>query len=199
MAGPTAAEFRIVYGTENLGSVMSQDIALDCEALKASLTPNDLFIIKSVVDRILQRLHRYGFQPNKSEKLHSLTDNKKPQQVLKSLIRYQKKGTGIATGIRIEVQRLSFVLLEAYRSKQGTRPLFDLSCDDLKGHFKGCMTAISGECSASFSLNHFNVELNEWESVLEPVHVELSVGQMPDELVSIPYVLKCESLLCVCH
>jgi len=183
MIGPTAAEFRIAYGTENLGSVVSQDVALDCEALKASLTPNDIFIIKSVVDSIYQRLQRFGIDASRTDGVrHSKT--KRSRQVLTSLIRYQKKGTGIATAIRFEIQNFSFVLLEPYRSKQGTRPLFDFSFNEFKGRFGGCMTALSGECNASISVKHFNFDLAEWESTVEPVNIDLSLEQMPNELVS---------------
>ena len=183
MIGPTAAEFRIVYGTENLGSVVFQDVSLDCEALKASLTPNDIFIIKSVVDSIYQRLQRFGVNfPQSDLALHS--QDVRPRRFLVSLIRYQKKGAGIATSIRFEIQRCSFVLLEAYRSKQGTRPLFDFRFDAFKGRFGGCMTALSGECNASISINHFNFDLKEWESTMEVVNIDVSVEQMPNELVS---------------
>jgi hypothetical protein len=191
MIGPTAAEFRIVYGTENLGSVMSQDIALDCEALKASLTPNDIFIIKSVVDRVMQRLQKF----QADEQLHSLTDTNRKRKVLSSLIRYQKKGTGIATNIRFEIQRFSFVLLEAYRSKQGTRPLFEFCFDEFKGSFDGCMTALSGECSAVISINHFNFDLAEWESTMESVDIDLRLEQMPNELVSGHRSSVCETIV----
>lgn len=180
MIGPTAAEFRIVYGTENLGSVMSQDISLDCEALKASLTPNDIFIIKSVVDRVIQRLQKF----QADGQLHSLNGTKRKRKMLSSLIRYQKKGTGIATTIRFEIQRFSFVLLETYRSKQGTRPLFEFCFDEFKGRFDGCMTALSGEGGATISVNHFNFDLAEWENTIEPVDIDLTLEQMPNELVS---------------
>ena len=46
------------------------------------------------------------------------------------------------------------------------------------------MTALSGECNASISVNHFNADLTEWESTIEPVNIDVSVEQMPDELVS---------------
>lgn len=183
MVGPTGAEFRIVYGTENLGSVMSQDVSLDCEALKASLTPNDLFIMKSVIDRIMQRLQSFGLH-TQVEPSHLAMVNKQPRRrMLSSLIRYQKKGTGIATGIRVEIQRFTFVLLEAFRSKQGTRPLFDFSINEFKGRLGGCMTALSGECGASLSVKHFNYDLAEWESTVEQVDIDLAVEQMPNEVV----------------
>jgi hypothetical protein len=183
MIGPTAAEFRIVYGTENLGSVVSQDISLDCEALKASLTPNDAFIIKSVGDSIHQRLQRFVVSNSQCQGVMR-SQARRPRRVLHSLVRFQRKGAGIATAIRFEIQHVSFVLLEAFRSKQGTRPLFDVRFSSFKGRFNGCMTALSGECNASISVNHFNADLNEWESTIEPANIDVSVEQMPDELVS---------------
>jgi hypothetical protein len=192
MIGPTAAEFRIVYWTENLGSVVFQDVSLDCEALKAGLTPNDIFIIEMCCgSAFLQRLQRFGVNFSQSERVHSETV--RSRQFLVSLIRYQKKGAGIATSIRFEIQRCSLILLEAYRSKQGTRPLFDFRFDAFKGRFGGCMTALSGECNASISVNHFNFDLKEWESTVEVVNIDVSVEQMPNELVSSDVLLleKC--------
>lgn len=46
------------------------------------------------------------------------------------------------------------------------------------------MTALSGECNASISINHFNFDLKEWESTMEVVNIDVSVEQMPNELVS---------------
>jgi hypothetical protein len=183
MIGPTAAEFRIVYGTENLGSVVSQDVSLDCEALKASLTPNDVFIIKSVGDSIHQRLQRFVTNNSACEG-DARSQKARPSKFLQSLVRFQRKGAGIATAIRFEIQQVSFVLLEAFRSKQGTRPLFDVRFNAFKGRFNGCMTALSGEWNASISVNHFNADLAEWEGTVEPVNIDVSVEQMPDELVS---------------
>jgi hypothetical protein len=42
MIGPTGAELRVVYSTENFGCVVSQDLSLDCDALRACMTPSDL-------------------------------------------------------------------------------------------------------------------------------------------------------------
>ena len=60
MIGPTGAEFRVVYATENLGCVVSQDISLDCEGVKSCLTPNDLSIMISVSRTMFERLRAFG-------------------------------------------------------------------------------------------------------------------------------------------
>jgi hypothetical protein len=106
-------------------------------------------------------------------------------QSQRSRIWFKKKGTAIATSIRVEMQYSSFILLQAYRLKQGTRPLFDFNIKDLKGKFEGCMSALSGEYSAVVSLKHFNFQLSEWEHVIEPFNLSLTLDQMPDELVSL--------------
>jgi hypothetical protein len=178
MIGPTATDFRVVYSTENLGSVVSQDFSLDCEALKASFTPNDLLLIASVVDTIYERLQRFG-----RHDLVTMRESHSARQPMSSLVRYQKKGTGIATSIRFEIQHLSVILLEPYQSKQGTRPLFDVRFNDLKGILRGCISALSGDCNTIFSINHFNFDLGEWESTMEHTEVHLTLERMPNEMV----------------
>jgi hypothetical protein len=187
MIGPTATDFRVVYSTENLGSVVSQDFSLDCEALKASFTPNDLLLIASVVDTIYERLQRFG---NLDATL--LREYDPTRQPMSSFVRYQKKGAGIATSIRFEIQLLSVILLEPYQSKQGTRPLFDVRFNDLKGRLRGCLTAISGDCNTSVSVNHFNFDLGEWESTIEHTELHLTLERMPNEMVRIFCLPKAE-------
>ena len=56
MIGPTGAEFRLVNITENFGWAVSNDVSVDCEHLRSCLTPNDLSILISIVDIMVQRL-----------------------------------------------------------------------------------------------------------------------------------------------
>jgi hypothetical protein len=184
MIGPAAAEFRIVYATENLGCVVSKDISLDCEAIKACLTPTDVFIMKCVVQTFAHRLSR-SFAADHSLEREGMQHSTATVQSQRNIIRYKKKGTGIATSIRVEVQYCSFVLLQAYRSKQGTQPLLDFSVKDLKGKFEGCVSALSGEYSAVVSVKHFNHDVREWEYAIEPFNISLTLDQMPNELVSL--------------
>ena len=182
MIGPVAAEFRIVYATENLGCVVSQDISLDCEAINARLTPTDIFILNCVLQKMAERLSSFSSENRDSENCSMISTSSRYSQ--QSLIRYKNKGTGIATGIRVELQHCSLVVLQAYRSKLGTRPLCDFAITDLKGKLEGCMSALSGEYNAFVSLKHFNFELSDWEHVIEPFGLSLTIDQMPNELVS---------------
>lgn len=177
MVGPTSAEFRIAYGTENQGAVVSQDISLQCENLASSLTTNDLFIIKSVVENMTRRFQKYGLLNNSGS---VALEQAKPR---KSFIRYHKKGTSIATTLRVEMQLFSFVLLQAYRLKLGTRTLFSFAMDEVKVNLDGCMTALSGDCSASLRASHFNPNTGKQDNVLEPFGLIVAVDQMPTELV----------------
>ena len=178
--GPTASEIRIVYATENLGCVVSQDVSLDCESVKACLAPEDMIVLTAVSRYVFERLRSFGVQSWQSG-----NDARKMQSTRRSLIRYQRKGTGIATRVRLEIQLFSFVLLRTYRSIVGTVPIFDLNIKALKGNVEGCMSALSGECHAIVSANFFNTEAGDWEYLIEPFSAILSIEQMPNELVSL--------------
>jgi len=179
MIGPTGAEFRVVYATENLGAVVSQDVSLDCETLKSCLTPNDMMILLSITKKMLERLRSFDFNGQSEDPSARL--RRKRSAV--SMIRYQKKGTGIATRIRAEIHTFSFVLLRAYRSKYGATELLDFNVRQLKWRLEGCMSAMSGECHASLGVNFYNSEVADWEYALEPVDIILAVEQMPNELL----------------
>eukprot|EP00978_Attheya_sp_CCMP212_P024009 scaffold74702_cov53-Attheya_sp.AAC.5 len=193
MIGPTAGEFRAVYATENLGCVVSQEFSLDCDSIKSCLTPNDMHVLthiaRKMVDRLLRSIrdkNEHSNDVDEVEKLSLATSAKKPTPTsfASSFIRYQKRGSGIATRVRIELQSFSFVLLRAFRSKHGARPLFDFYADNLKGKLEGCMSALSGEFSAILSVHFFNSDIANWEYAIEPVNLVISVEQMPNELVS---------------
>ena len=177
MIGPTGAEFRVVYTTENLGCVVSNDLSLDCEHLKSCLTPNDMSILASIVQTMLERL-RGVKDPFANEK------SKQARNLVSSLIQNKKRGTGIATNIRVEVQTISFVLLRAFRSKYGTPEFLAFNVKEMKARLGGCVSALSGECTALFSVDFFNADVSAWEYAIEPFPVTLSVDQMPNELVS---------------
>jgi hypothetical protein len=146
MIGPTGAEFRVVYATENLGCVVSQDISLDCETLKSCLTPNDMFILLNISRKMLERLRTFDFQGQPGNFPGSQSTSRRSAL---SLVRYQKKGTGIATRIRAEVHSFSFVLLRAYRSKYGATEFLDFNVRRLKGRLEGCMSALVCYISSS--------------------------------------------------
>jgi len=177
MIEPTGAEFRVVYSTADFGCVVSQDISLDCEVIKSCLTPNDFSIMVNISQAMFQRLRAFGIQQSGGEPLE------KKRNALSALIRYQKKGTGIATRLRAEIQTFSFVLLRAYKSHFGAPEFLDFNVKEVKGLFEGCMSALSGECSALFSVNFFNSEVADWEYAVEPCPFTLGVEQMPNELV----------------
>jgi hypothetical protein len=104
MVGPTGAEFRVVYSTENFGCVVSQDLSFDCEALKACMTPNDLSIFLNICRKMFERLRAFGWADSDSESVIRREFTLRRFRPLSSFIRYQKKGTGIATRVRAEVQ-----------------------------------------------------------------------------------------------
>ena len=183
MIGPTGAEFRVVYATENLGCVVSHDISLDCEHLKSCLTPNDMSILVSIIRTMMERLRGVQDYNDPGEDREDIK-RQRARNMVSSLIRYQKRGTGIATSIRVEVQTFSFVLLRAFRSKYGAPEFLSFNLRELKSRLGGCMSALSGEGTASISVDFYNSEVSDWEYAVEPFSVVLGIDQMPNELVS---------------
>ena len=179
MIGPTGADFRVVYLTENLGCVVSHDSSLDCEYLKSCLTPNDLSIFVSIMTTMMDRLSGMGDISQSSERELQQKPNSVP-----SLLRYKKRGTGIVTNFRMEFQTFSFVVLRAYQSKYGAPEFLAFNLKELKARLEGCMSALTGECTAEISIDFFNAEASNWEYAVEPFPVKLSIDQMPNELVS---------------
>lgn len=181
MIGPTGAEFRVVYTTENFGRVVSQDLSFDCEEIKACMTPNDVSIFLNICKKMFERLKAFSENDGTSGGRRPMTRRVRP---LTSIMRYRQKGTGIATKIRAELQAFSFVLLRAYKSLLGAPEFLDFNVKDLKGKLQGCVSALTGEFTAYMSVNFFNAEVADWEYVVEPFPVTLSLDQMPNELVS---------------
>lgn len=180
MIGPFGAEFRIVYATENLGCVVSQDMSLNCETVKSHLTPNDLSIMTNISRRMVDRLRAFGSKDAGTPRDETMP---KPLGPIASFVRYQKKGTGIATSVRAEIHAFSFVLLRAFKSHFGAPEFLDFNVKQIKLKLGGCMSALSGDCSALLSVNSFNSEVEDWEYAVEPFPFHLTIEQMPNELV----------------
>ncbi|GKY91151.1 hypothetical protein MPSEU_000087900 [Mayamaea pseudoterrestris] len=179
MIGPLAAEFRVVYSTENFGSIVSQNISLDCGGINSCLTPNDALIMVNICTKMLERLQAFRMPPTRPGENRS----SRRRSSLASLIRYQKRGTGIATRIDLDVQSVSFVLLKAYKSMYGAPEFLGFHLVDWKAKFGGCMSALSGDCSVLLSVKVFNAEVWDWDFALEPFPIHLKVEQMPNEMV----------------
>ncbi len=186
MIGPTGSEFRVANGTENLGTIVSHDISVDCENLKSSLTPNDLSIFVSIVSTMSKRLHGVH-DGDVASKDHTPEGN--AQKTARKITRYRKQGTGIATNIRMELHSFSFVVLREFKTKYGAPEFLALNLIGLKTRLGGCLSALSGECSATISVNFYNAEVSDWEYAVEPFPMIVSIDQMPNELVR----LFCES------
>ncbi|KAG7363354.1 vacuolar-sorting-associated protein 13 C-terminal domain containing protein [Nitzschia inconspicua] len=181
MIGPTGAEFRLVNNTENFGWAVSNDISLDCEHLKSCLTPNDLSILISIIDIMIQRLRGIQSQVAQIEKTEYRGGSK--GNILSSLLRYQKSGTGIATNIRVELQRISFVVLRTFESKYGAPEFLSFNLKEFKTRLSGCMSALAGECVTGISVDFYNPEISEWEEIVERFPIKLLIDQMPNELI----------------
>jgi hypothetical protein len=174
---PTGAEFRVVYSTEAFGCIVSQDISFNFDSVKSCLTTNDASIVANIFRTMFERLRSFGNPQSKDIARGSRT-------AFSSLIRYQKKGTGVATRIRAEIHTLSFILLRAYKSFFGAPEFLDFNIKDVKSLFEGCMSALSGELSCVVAIVSFNSNVADWEYGVEPCSLNVGVEQMPNELVS---------------
>lgn len=186
MIGPTGVEFRIANGTENLGNIVSHDVSVDCENLKSSLTPNDLSILVSIVSTMSRRLQGVQVGGDMPEENLSATKSWKTS----SITRYRKRGTGIVTNIRVELHAFSFVVLRDFKTKYGAPEFLALNLIGMKVRLGGCLSALSGECSATISVDFFNAEVSDWEYAVEPFPMIISIDQMPNELVCTCLVCK---------
>ena len=177
MVGPTGVEFRSVNKTEDLGVAISHEISLDCDDLKSCFTPGDFFVLISVLKTMSARL----FQKSTSEISTSIRAQKSP---LNSIFKYRKKGSGVATSIRLQCHNVSFVLLRPYQSKIGAPQFLSCNINDFKMKLSGCVSAMSGDCSARVSIDCYNDVASSWEYAVEPCDMLLTIDQMPEEIVS---------------
>jgi hypothetical protein len=182
MIGPTGVEFRIVYSTECLGCIVSQEISFDCDVMKCCLTPNDLMIMLSIFSKMFDRLRVVDLSHGVNTELQEQRNGPRARP-FSSVVRYQRKGTGIATRVRLDVQTFSFVLLRAYKSHSGAPEFLDINLQEIKGHLEGCLSALSGDCCAEVSVKFFNSEAADWEHAIEPFLFRLTIDQMPNELL----------------
>lgn len=177
MIEPTGAEFRVAYSTEKFGCIVSQDISIDCDTVRSSLTPADLSIVANISKIMFTRLRAFN-NPT------TIPLSKRTRRGVGNILRYQKKGTGIATRVRAEIQSFSFILLRAYKSQFGAPQFLDFKVEGVKCLLEGCVSAMSGDCSANTSINLLNGEVQSWEYVAEPCSISFCVEQMPNEVVS---------------
>jgi hypothetical protein len=175
---PTEGEFRIVYYTESFGCVISQDVSVNLDSVKSSLTTNDASIILNISRTMIERLRNFGIQ-------QSIGPIGKRQRLgaLAALVSYRKKGTGIATRVRVEVHALSIIVLRTYRSFFGALEFLDFSIKDVKGQFEGCVSAFSGDLSCYLSVDSFNSNVADWDHAIEPFALQIGMEQMPNEMV----------------
>lgn len=175
---PTGGEFRVVYYTESFGCIVSQDVSVNLDSVKSSLTTNDASIILNISRTMIERLRSFGIQQG----LDSLGKRERVG-ALASLVRYRKKGTGVATRIRAEIHTLSFIVLRTYKTYFGAPEFLDFSIKQVKGLFEGCVSAFSGELSCNFSVDSFNSSVSDWDHAVEPFAVHIGMEQMPNEMV----------------
>ena len=198
---PMSADFRVVYITENRGVTVSQEFNIDCEAVKSKMTFNDVKSVMRIVRELQNGLRTMNtilpesVEAQKSVKFEKMKRKKISQKKKKfiSILHSKKKGSGIATRIRFEIQNISITFLRAYQFKNSGRPIFDFHSNPTKGKFHGCASAMSGEMNAYVSINFFNALNSEWEYVVEPILIVIAIENLPSEFnvsVASPDVIK---------
>ena len=167
-----------------------QDFSFDCESLKCCLIPHDIRVVSSVTRKVMERLQLVRTSENASQ---AQNKSSQMQTFVPPFVRFKKKGSGIATRIRAELQTFSIVLMYAFKRKTVTRPFFEFYSHHLKGRLEGVAAALSGELSTLAILNFFNPVVADWENVVEPFRIVVAIEQMPNELVScLGYLMRCQ-------
>jgi len=185
---PAAADFRVTYSTQNLGSVVSQDFSLHCDSIISSLSLADAAVLKSMSELLsktvaFSNVGRGNVPPDRIQFISRDRSKRKKTFGLGSLIQYKKSGSGIATSVRLEVDMMKCVLRRPQSSPVGTSPLFACNVEELKGNLGGCASALFGDIQATLALHYFRGDIQEWEYLIEPFRSDMMIEQMPNEIV----------------
>jgi len=168
---PAAIDFRVVWDTVGGdGSISSQSYFFNCEAMDWILAPHDTKVVTSVVRKTLEKLD-----------LSRTADVK---------FRGHRKGTRIATQIRLVLQSLSITLTQPFTT--GMRPFIQLDANDIKVSLMGCIDAMNGEVVGETRVRFYNPQ-NGFEDLVESNRLIVLVDQVPNELVvsiSVPDVVN---------
>ena len=168
---PLSAEFRAMYTTENLGELLSQDFFLGSESVYICTSPFDFQTINELSKGIMPALNIALDKPDTR------------RFVKTSFGKYEEKGSGVATTIRLELETFSFLILRHFKSNLGSKPLFDLAAHQMKITLDGFSSAMSGDFTSTVLINFFNIDDGGWEYVVEPIESTLQIDQFPNELV----------------
>ena len=184
---PSALEFRAVYSTQNHGSVVSQDFSLHGESGKAYASPSIIVALRLIGDSMSQIFASRGEKQAVAGTRPKHPPSRK-RTGIGSLIQYQKSGTGIATSMKWELDSISCVVSRPSETQRSTcsdgAHLFEVLINDTKGSLDGCVSALYGDVNASFCINYFRPGSQQWDYIIEPFQLNLSVEQMPNEIVS---------------
>ena len=168
---PLSAEFRATYTTENLGELFSQDFSLGSESVHICISPFDFQSINELAK---------GIMPALNIALDKL-DTRRLEKT--SFGEYVKKGSGVSTTIRLELETFSFLILRHFKSNFGSKPLFDMTAHQIKIMLDGFSSAMSGDFTSIVLINFFNIDDSGWEFVVEPIDSTFQIDQFPNELV----------------
>jgi len=196
---PSALEFRVVYATQNHGSVVSQDFSLHGDTAKSYASPSSILALRSIGENMSRVLSGRQEKHETGPRQKSAGVSSRKQAGIGSLVQYKKSGTGIATSMKWELDSISCAVSRPCTTSGSACDdeihLFNVVVDDVKGSLDGCVSALYGDVNASFSINYFRPDSHQWDSFVEPFHLNMTIEQMPNEIVSLSSACTLESFL----
>ncbi len=166
LVAPTSADVRVVRKTEREGRATSQDFSVDIESTSISVVPHDIQVITSVVRKVLEKLN--------------LVSRRDVGKKLTPFMHAKKKGSGIATTVRVELHSFSFVIMRSFKPKHDVRPFLDVYANLMKVNVEGC-AAFLIDLSLQLGVKFFNPCALEWEDVMESNEFLVTTEMMPSE------------------
>lgn len=172
LIGPTQMEFRSVNTTENSGVVVSREVSVSCDALKASLLAHDVILISEVMEQHLNELKKFESRSDLERKNSSLMVS-------------PGKGSSIATTLKFQLHPFSIILMRKnhIEAKTETYPLFELR-GEAYGKLEGCTNALFGDSRADIKMCYYNKETTDWDDIVEPIALTIEFEQQPNDFVS---------------
>ncbi len=96
-------------------------------------------------------------------------------------LRAKKKGSRIATQIKLVLQSLSFTWTQPCET--GMRPFIECNANHVKISLSGCIDAMNGELVAETKVKFYNPQKGGFEDIVEASRLLIVVDQIPNELV----------------
>lgn len=111
--------------------------------------PHDVTVVLSISRKVLEKLNALQTTHDKTDKT-----TKAMKGFLPTLVHIKKKGSGIATSLRFELNSFSLVTIHAF--DVGQRPFLDFVANQTKLRLDGVATCLTGEMSSVLKLSFYH-------------------------------------------